>query len=340
VRSPGRIRAAALRPLLAVVESAGRDTSGLFEASGLDPQSVEDGAERWVPAILTDQLWAAAGAHMPEDLPLRVADSVGPTSFGLLSYLLACSADVGAALARLPTHYALLSRATSYRLEVDASGAHLTIDLQGARPPCVESFAGAVALCFLQKQAAAPLPLREVRLMQERPSDDRLAAAHARIFGARVRYGAPTLGWSLERSALSIPLRGNEPVLCALLAEHAAELLSRPSLGTLAERVRDQIGVRGAQCNVRAAAVAADLGLSERTLRRLLRGEGTTFQAELDAVLATKAAAWLESASVEDVAAALGFAETAAFRRAFRRWHGAPPRAYVRAAGNVNPRPR
>jgi AraC-like DNA-binding protein len=95
--------------------------------------------------------------------------------------------------------------------------------------------------------------------------------------------------------------------------------------------VRDQINARGAHCTVRAADVAADLGVSERTLRRLLRAEGTTFQAQLDSLLAPIAAERLVDEPVESVAAALGFSEPSAFRRAFRRWYCATPSAYAAA---------
>jgi AraC-like DNA-binding protein len=297
--------------------------------TGVDRSALE--APRWLSALLTDRVWSAATARLGSDLPLRVASAVEPSSFGLLSYLLSSCDTVGSSLHGLTKYYPLLSHATTHRLEVSGSGAFLAHDLHGPRPPSVESFAVAVTLCFVRRQARAPIAVREVRLTQERPGPD-LVAAHEQALGARVSYRCASPGWVVEPTALSVPLRGAEPGLHALLVEHATEQLASPKRRSLAERVRDQIVVRGAHCSVRATDIAADLGMSERTLRRTLRAEGTTFRDELDAVLATIAADRLASEAVDDVAGALGFSEPAAFRRAFRRWHGAAPRAYADAA--------
>jgi AraC-like DNA-binding protein len=329
VRSPGRIAAAAMRPMIDTVRSSGRDVGALLRDTGVDRSALE--APRWLSALLTDRVWTAAVARVGPDLPLRVASQVEPSSFGLLSYLLCCCETVGGAVTGLTKYYAVLSRATTFRLEVSARTAHLVMDQHGPRPPSVESFAVAVTLCFVRRQARAPIAVREVRLMQEHPGAD-LAAAHEQVLGARVVFGCSGPGWVLDRSALDVPLRGAEPGLHALLAEHAEQQLESPTCRTLAEKVRDQVAVRGAHCSVRATDVAADLGMSERTLRRTLRAEGTTFRDELDVVLAAIAAERLANEPVDDVAGALGFSEPAAFRRAFRRWHGAAPRAYADAA--------
>jgi AraC-like DNA-binding protein len=326
MRSPGRIAAVALRPMLDAAEHVGVDVEQLFLQNGLDREVF--GTPRWVPALLTDRLWTAATSRAGSDLPLRVAAGVERSSFGLLTYLVSCCETVEAAITMLPRYYALLSESTTFRLEIDARGACMTIDQHTERPPSVESFGVGVGLCFLHRLARAPISVREVRLTQERPSDE-MVAAHERVFGARVRFGCSSAAWCLERSALVVPLRSADPHLCAILEEQAALKLAEPKVPSLAQRVRDQIALRGAQAGVRAADIAADLAMSERSLRRSLSAEGTSFRGELDKVLAALAAERLRSEAVDDVAAALGFSEPAAFRRAFRRWYGAAPRALV-----------
>jgi AraC-like DNA-binding protein len=76
------------------------------------------------------------------------------------------------------------------------------------------------------------------------------------------------------------------------------------------------------------AMVASDLHLEERTLRRHLGAEGTSFSELLDEVhetLATQLLA-LPSMTVEEVARRLGYADGPTFSHAFRRWTGASPR--------------
>ncbi|WP_435742120.1 AraC family transcriptional regulator ligand-binding domain-containing protein [Nocardioides sp. SYSU DS0663] len=82
-------------------------------------------------------------------------------------------------------------------------------------------------------------------------------------------------------------------------------------------------------------AVAASLGLSERSLRRRLAGEGVGYRALVDEVRESLARSLLESRAtlpVADVATRLGYADAAAFTHAFTRWTGVPPAAYAQGS--------
>ncbi|MED5549054.1 MAG: AraC family transcriptional regulator ligand-binding domain-containing protein [Pseudomonadota bacterium] len=70
------------------------------------------------------------------------------------------------------------------------------------------------------------------------------------------------------------------------------------------------------------AAVAAQLGLQERTLRRRLAAEDTTYGAIVDDVRRKLAIEYLQTTrmSVDDVAWKVGFSDAANLRRAVRRW--------------------
>jgi AraC-like DNA-binding protein len=82
------------------------------------------------------------------------------------------------------------------------------------------------------------------------------------------------------------------------------------------------------------ARVAAELAIDERTLRRHLSAEGTSFRALADEVREALAHELLTTAglTVEETAQRLGFHDAAGFSRAFRRWTGTTPGS-LRAAG-------
>lgn len=73
--------------------------------------------------------------------------------------------------------------------------------------------------------------------------------------------------------------------------------------------------------------VAAQLRCSSRTVIRRLRATGTTYQAETEHALKSHATRLLADHGnrVQDVAARLGYADAASFRKAFRRWFGSTP---------------
>jgi len=75
------------------------------------------------------------------------------------------------------------------------------------------------------------------------------------------------------------------------------------------------------------ADIAADLNMSERTLRRKLMKLDTSFSELRDQVRIALAEQLLvgSTKSTEDVAERLGYSDAANFRHAFKRWHGEPP---------------
>jgi AraC-like DNA-binding protein len=79
-------------------------------------------------------------------------------------------------------------------------------------------------------------------------------------------------------------------------------------------------------------AVADELHLDPRTLRRKLTDEGTSFREVVAEVRRTRAEELLTgSAPVELIAQQLGYAETASFTHAFTRWTGLSPSRFRQA---------
>ncbi len=78
--------------------------------------------------------------------------------------------------------------------------------------------------------------------------------------------------------------------------------------------------------------VAAHLGTPVRTLRRKLRDEETSFRDLVDQLRAEVALKYLRDTqmTIDDIAHAVGFSETANFRHAFRRWNRASPKEFRR----------
>jgi AraC-like DNA-binding protein len=75
---------------------------------------------------------------------------------------------------------------------------------------------------------------------------------------------------------------------------------------------------------------ARDLGMSERSLRRRLAAESTSYRDLVRAILETHADHMLRDPkrSIQETAHALGFADAATFHRAFKRWTGRTPKEY------------
>ena len=83
--------------------------------------------------------------------------------------------------------------------------------------------------------------------------------------------------------------------------------------------------------------------MTAATLRRRLEAEGTSYQDVKDQLRRDLAIDRLcnSTMSVADIAALVGFRETSAFHRAFKKWNGVQPGEYRLQQGNpavaVNP---
>ena len=73
---------------------------------------------------------------------------------------------------------------------------------------------------------------------------------------------------------------------------------------------------------------AAQLGMSSRTLRRKLDGEGVSYQSLIDEFRNVLANQYLNSTNMtlEEIAERLGYSDAANFSHAFKRWNGKAPR--------------
>jgi len=72
------------------------------------------------------------------------------------------------------------------------------------------------------------------------------------------------------------------------------------------------------------------IGMSSRTLRRRLEEKGTTYRALLEEVRRKQVEDLVArtALTVEQIADSLGYAETASFTHAFKRWTGRSPREF------------
>jgi AraC-like DNA-binding protein len=78
-------------------------------------------------------------------------------------------------------------------------------------------------------------------------------------------------------------------------------------------------------------AIAKSLNLTTATLRRKLRAEGSSYQQLKDDIRRDTAIHLLSrgTISMDEVAQSIGFSEPTSFFRAFKRWTGVTPRAYI-----------
>ena len=178
---------------------------------------------------------------------------------------------------------------------------------------------------------------REVRFVHHRPAT---TAEHERFFRAPVRFATGENALILADSTLCLPCVAADPALASLLDRYAHEHMpTDASRETISDRVRSLLVASLRDGEPSASAVAARMKMSVRTLNRSLAADGTTYRRLLDQLrrdIASRSLADPHS-SIAEVAFLLGFAESSAFYRAFRRWTGQTPAEYRARVRDLTP---
>lgn len=175
--------------------------------------------------------------------------------------------------------------------------------------------------------------VRALQVTHDAPVERVHVDAYNLVFRAPVTFGAPRNALCLDPAFLARPLEPLAAPVQAVLIRHADALLRQMQQdATWSRRVTDVLRVvlpRDASDSGLSAlgVVCRTLAVSRQTLHRHLRGEGTTFARLHDEVRREVADALLRRGelTVDAVAARVGFSESAAFSRAYKRWTGRRP---------------
>lgn len=156
------------------------------------------------------------------------------------------------------------------------------------------------------------------------------AARYVETFNCPVRFDAPVSRFVLDGAALALPLLQADADSAVLFERSCNELLAGIERhASLANELR-QLLLASPGKLPGAAAAAARLRIGERTLRRRLAAEQTSYQQVLDEVRSRIAIDYLMTTqlSTQEIATLLGFSEATNFRRAFMRWTRRTPSSY------------
>lgn len=179
-----------------------------------------------------------------------------------------------------------------------------------------EFFATRVSLCSTTKPAAKG------------------ASVLSRSLGVEPQYAAKSNVIVFEHAFMDRPLLQANQHTVSMCEQLCNELLERRRArsGT-ATVVREYLSVPGAVLP-NLTAMARLTNTSERTLKRHLKEEGTSFRVMLEEVRRTRVKELLgdQSLSMTTIAERLGFSDASSFSQSFKRWFGVAPNAYRKSA--------
>ena len=171
------------------------------------------------------------------------------------------------------------------------------------------------------------IPVSEMNFQWSAPKD---LAEYESVFGMKGRFNQPRNCVVFHRDIMDIPLPTANEATRQLLINQCQHLLQqRCSRTGVADIVRRHL-IANLDQNINMEQVANLQCVSLRTLRRQLTQEGTSFRTLMDEVRETLAMELIQSTNLtmEQIALRLGYADTANFFHAFKRWKGNTPNSF------------
>ncbi len=169
----------------------------------------------------------------------------------------------------------------------------------------------------------------EIHLAYPRPAH---VACYSRAFNTPVTFDCDYNQLFLPAQVLDTPVRTADRTQHVVFQQQCEEILRGLESAEETTAAVRQLLIESAGDFLDIAEVAEHLHVSERTLRRQLETESTSFRAVLDEIRDLLAREYLTKTelTIADIAHLLDYAETVSFRRAFTRWNEVTPSAYRR----------
>ena len=329
--SGARVTGSYLQPLLETALERGLTLTALAHAAGLEPDALDP-----LPESLSVRRYIAlleAGARLAQDpfFGLHVGEKARPATYSAYGMLLLACSNFGHALELTERYESLAHDLGRSRLALHGAEAHYEwiSHYPDATRHLVESvFAGIrVFGSWLAGRPLVPLALR-----LRHPDPGHGSREYLRVLGVAPEFDAPVDCAAVDAALLAMPVPNADTSLYPVLRQHAERQLEERAAQAehIVARVRAALLPRLAGGEARLAPVAAELGLSARTLQRKLAEAETNFQQVLDAVRYGLAQDYLRrrELGLVDIAFLLGFQEQSAFTHAFREWSGMNPGAW------------
>ncbi|MFN2426466.1 MAG: AraC family transcriptional regulator [Candidatus Binatia bacterium] len=318
------------------LDAQGLDGAAIAARAGIDAATLADPNAR-VPRDALTRLWHLAVEHSGNPaFGLEAARHTLQTTFHALGYAVLASSTLREAVERIIRYRRLIGDVIQLRLEDHGERSRFVIDVsagRGAVPwEAVDAFVAVMVRQARHLGGSGGIVPVSVSLERPAPAD---ASPYQRALGAPVAFAQSESFLEYSRADLDRRLPAANAELARQNDEVVVRYLARLEQGGVLVKTRQALLESLPSGAPTKPQIARRLGMSPRSLQRLLAGEGTSFKDLLGEARLTLARSYLEEGRlpITEIAFVLGFADTSAFSRAFRRWTGVSPRDHARRSG-------
>lgn len=327
-----------LRALLAYAGQRGADPRRLCALSNIDARILQQGHTVSVTPAQVNSLWKNA-AHATGDplFGLHFGEAMQLAALGVVGQIIQTSNTAGEAIGHAGALTPLLT--DMFRMQVNHGAKQFSISFvadpeKAKEAPYTFRHFGTFVAVFSVHELDGLLMRRLAPVSVQLPYEVAETAEYERVLRAPLRKKGKDITVTFDNTWLHQEiLSANYELQSILLKQvHALQAGAQPA-GDFHARIYQFLLSNSYLYSASLEAVAANFSMSARSLQRKLRDEGVSFLQIQDEVRKALAMDYLRSGhhSVKDIAYMLGYNESSAFLKAFKRWTGKTPGEVRRA---------
>jgi len=325
-----------VKTLLRMVDDKGHDFGAILGAAGLDFDPLDEEAPGYrseISAMQYSRVYQQV-LHLLQDETFGFAAGglTTPGAFRMMCYCIISCRDLGQAIQRTAEFYRTFFDERS-QLYTNFSDQYARVGYRtigaASDPRLVVADAYGLSLWhrFFGWLCGRPIPLKRVDFRGLEPAR---VEKYESLFGCPLYFGQSSDLLYFDSACLAWPLVHTEHSLREFLRTAPYQLLimdNDPGGKSLTMQVKAMMGHDFSSGFPGFETISQALSVSAPTLRRRLKREGTTFQQLKDEARRDAAILWLDraDASINEVAAQMGFTDPSAFHRSFKKWTGLTP---------------
>ena len=340
----GTISIAFVQEALVCLKDHGMDERSMLLRAGISPELLTAPQAR-VSSSHYGVLWHGIAQALDDEFFGLDSHRMKAGSFTLLCHALIHSDTLERALRRALRFLRLVLDDFAGELEIDNDIARIRVKdrrdpLSDETPPPKRAFAYGTYLLMLHGLACW-LVGRRIPLFNAdfRCSEPSFSSEWRILFAQELNFSQPDSGIAFSAEYLAMGNIQNERTMKAFLRCAPANFLVKyKNSASLSAQIRRRLRQLPPAAWPDFATLAKQLHLSQATLRRRMDDEGESYRNILDDLRRDLAIDLLSESgkNLAEIADMLGFSETSAFHRAFKKWTGTRPGEYRTATSAVN----
>lgn len=310
------------------LDAHGHNSRVIVDGIGVDFDSLTNPCTR-VPMDKVNLLWEkAVSVTGDEGFGLEVIGFVAPTTFHALTYAHQASSTLRETLQRTVRFADVIS--TAARLELHESTERTSVMFyldQGELKPsfqAIDAFCGLAMVSLKGLLRTEQNIVQKLRLRRPEPKNPR---RFQQIFCCPIEFSADIDELVFENGCLDIAIPTANPELARIneqiLAQYHAKLNKEDVVTLVLRKISEHLST-GEPSQEK---IAAELGMSSRSLHRKLKEKDVTYKALLDDTRKNLALQFIKQSelSITDIAYQLGFFDSSSFSKSFKRWFDQTP---------------